>query len=161
MVAGPSLITTQQTTVAAPQPGYQHDLVISIFHTNSFLSPYACAAHHTKISSFSSLLPRATSLKHSLLWDISSRMKTVTLTEQKLELDIPSLPWNSLTCSLLCSVLHSRAEFVFALPECLRRIIDHYMGSKHDRNKCTTIKKSIFSNMKTNSNTQVYFSKIP
>ena len=80
----------------------------------------------------------------------------VKLTEEKLELNISfAMKLSHLLFALCCSP----GQPYLSDP---LRIIDHYMGSKLERNKCTTIKKTpSFSDMKPNSNTQVYFSKIP
>lgn len=93
-------------------------------------------------------------------------MKKVKLTEEKLQLTIASPMKLSVTCSSLCTVLQSSPgaagfSFVPYLSD-LWRITDCYMGSKHERNKRTAIKKApSFSATKNKSSSQVYFSKIP
>lgn len=142
MLVGPSLIIIQQTTVAAPTTKLSTWPCHFNFSHIFFAFPHACVAYHTKISSFSSLLPRATNLKYSLLWEMS-RMKTVTLREEKLELDIPS-PMK-LSPAFRFALCCSPGQQGLSLPYLSdpQRIIGHYMGSKHDRNKCTAIKKKI------------------
>lgn len=93
-------------------------------------------------------------------------MKKVKLAEEKLQLAIASPMKLPLTCSSLCSGLQSSpgaAGFGFApYRSDSQRIMDHYMGSKHERNKRTAIKKTpSFSAMKNKISSQVYFSKFP
>lgn len=98
---------------------------------------------------------------------MSSRMKKVKLTEEKLQLTIASPTKLSVTCSLLCAVLQSSPgaagfSFVPYLSDPWR-ITDCYMGSKHERNKRTAIKKNslFFCHEKTRAVHRFIFLKSP
>ena len=95
-----------------------------------------------------------------------NRMKKVKLTEEKLQLAIASAMKLSLACSSLCTMLQpspGAAEFGFVpylSDPC--RIMGRYMGSKHERNKRTAIKKlPLFLPQKTRAVHRFIFLKSP
>lgn len=143
MLAGPSLIIMQQTTVAAPTTKLSTWPCHFNFSHIFFAFPHACVAYHTKISSFSSLLPRATEIQLTLR---NVKQDENSNTHRGEAWVGHPLLRETLSLALCFALCYSPGQQCLSLPYLRdpKRIIDPYKGSEHDRHKCTTIKKIYF-----------------